>query len=207
MHFSSQGAELVAAWEGLPDGDHSTVNLDPYMDPVGIWTIGYGRALRGKDGQYLKGPSKRAEAFGQYPGGITPAKAKDMLREDLDKISGEVTTLAGAATNQNQFDALLSFHFNTGALAASTLLKLHKRAVGAGSKLSDAEIKTLFAQVRGKTLGTPATIPQAFAAYSFASKAFLGGLFCRRLAEARLYAGDTAAAANAYGAHVRTVIA
>lgn len=36
------------------------------------------------------------------------------------------TALAGAPTTQNQFDALVSFHYNTGAIFKATLTKLHK---------------------------------------------------------------------------------
>ena len=34
-----EGVELTKAFEGIPDGDPSTVNIDAYLDPVGIWTL------------------------------------------------------------------------------------------------------------------------------------------------------------------------
>lgn len=207
MQHSTQCSDLVAAWEGLPDGDKSTVNFDPYMDPVGIWTIGYGRALRGADGKYLRGPARRAEAAAQYPGGITRATAKTMLDKDLGKLDPEITSLAGSATTQSQFDALLSFQFNTGALSGSSLRRLHKAGKGAGPALTDAQVKALAKRLRDRTLGTPTSVLEGFAAFSFASKTFFGGLYCRRLAEWRLYAGDDAATASAFGAKVRSLIA
>jgi lysozyme len=46
--------------------------------------------------------------------------------------------LGSAATMQNQFDALVSFHYNTGKIAASTLGRLHKAGdhVGAAAEFA-----------------------------------------------------------------------
>lgn len=207
MHISPSCTELVMAWEGLPDGDASTVNFDPYLDPVSIWTIGYGRALRDPiSGRFLKGNKDRAQAFGQFPGGITRARAVAMLAEDLAKEEGPVSALVKPNTTQSQFDAVVSFNFNTGGFRNSTLRRLHNGGP-AGALGSDAAIAALAAQVRSKAIVTPQTILEGFAVWSFGNKVFLGGLFCRRLAEWRLYGGATAADANAFGAHVRAVIA
>jgi lysozyme len=208
MQISSECAALVSAWEGLPDGDPSTVNLDPYMDPVKIWTIGYGHALRDPaTGEYLMGMKDRQAAYAQYPGGITKAQAVALLGTDLAAENAPVTALAGSDTSQPQFDALVSFEFNTGGLSGSTLLKLHRAGMPPGPAPTDADIQTLYAAARAKQLQSPDTVLRAFAAWSWAKGAFLGGLFCRRLAEWSLYSGQTSATANAFGAHVRTLIA
>ncbi len=207
MNPSNDCKQLVMAWEGLPDGDTSTANFDPYMDPIGVWTIGYGRALRGVDGKYLLGPARRAEAYAQYPGGITRAQAVAMLDADLAADAQQVTQLVGAVTAQSQFDALLSFEFNLGKLGASSLLRFHRQGMAAGPVLDDAGLRTLWTRARNGQLKAPSTIAEAFAAYSFAQKTFMGGLFYRRLAEWRVYAGDTVSSANAYGAHARTLFA
>jgi len=34
-----------SSFEGIPDGDPSTVKIDADLDPVGIWTIGWGHAI------------------------------------------------------------------------------------------------------------------------------------------------------------------
>lgn len=45
--FICQAAvDLIKNFEGLVDGDKSTANYDAYLDPIGIWTIGWGHALR-----------------------------------------------------------------------------------------------------------------------------------------------------------------
>jgi uncharacterized protein YgiM (DUF1202 family) len=43
-------------------------------------------------------------------------------------VSQVAEFLGNAPTTPNQFDALVSFHYNTGAIASSTLGKLHKAA-------------------------------------------------------------------------------
>lgn len=208
MHISPECTELVTAWEGLPDGDPSTVNFDPYLDPVSIWTIGYGRALRDPvTGRFLKGARDRAQAFGQFPGGISRARAVAMLAEDLGREEVSISTLVSADATQAQFDAVVSFNFNTGGFRNSTMRRLHRAGGPMGALASDAAIKALAARVRNKEIATPVSLLEGFAVWSFGNKVFLGGLFCRRLAEWTLYGGAPAATANAFGAHVRTVIA
>lgn len=34
LRISQAGVDLIKSFEGCPDGDPATVNLDPYMDPV-----------------------------------------------------------------------------------------------------------------------------------------------------------------------------
>jgi lysozyme len=46
--------DLVKQYEGIPDGNPATDNIDPYLDPVGIWTIGWGHAIT-YQGRFLKG--------------------------------------------------------------------------------------------------------------------------------------------------------
>lgn len=117
------GLELVKKWEGVLDGDPSTVNLDPYLDPVGIWTIGWGHAIRDTNGKYLRGPAAKARARALYPGGITLAQAEELLRADLLDAAKDVAALVKVPLSDNQFSALCSFEFNCGGLRNSTLLK------------------------------------------------------------------------------------
>ena len=122
--INTEGLELVKRWEGVLDGDPTTVNLDPYLDPVGIWTIGWGHAVRDPVTQkFLRGTVSKARAFALYPDGITRLQAEDLLRADLLDAARDVSALVKTTLTDNQFSALVSFEFNTGGLAGSTLLK------------------------------------------------------------------------------------
>lgn len=121
--INAAGLTLVKKWEGILDGDPSTVNLDPYLDPVGIWTIGWGHAITDPGGRFLRGAAGKAKAFATFPDGITYAQAEDLLRADLIDASAAVTSLVKVPVSENQFSALVSFEFNTGALTNSTLRK------------------------------------------------------------------------------------
>ena len=123
--INQAGLDLIKSFEGLPDGDPTTVNLDPYLDPVGIWTIGWGHAIRvGSD--YLRGAQNRARARALYPGGITIAQAEALLRGDLMDTCRDVESAVSVPLSDNQFAALVSFTFNLGIgnLRRSTLLRL-----------------------------------------------------------------------------------
>lgn len=116
--------DLVKSFEGIPDGDPTTVNIDPYLDPVNIWTIGWGHALR-YDGRFLKGEADRAQMHALYPDGITLEQAETLLHADLIETGRDVLTTLAVPVNDNEFGALTSFAFNLGIgnLRSSTLLK------------------------------------------------------------------------------------
>lgn len=132
--INTAGLELVKRWEGILDGDPTTVNLDPYLDPVGIWTIGWGHALRDTAGRYLRA-WQGAEARALYPDGITPEQAEVLLRADLLDAARDVSAVVEVPLTENQFSALTSFQFNLGALKGSTL----RRRLNVGDYLGAAD--------------------------------------------------------------------
>jgi GH24 family phage-related lysozyme (muramidase) len=129
-----EGIELIKSFEGIPDGDPSTVNIDAYLDPVGIWTIGWGHAIPHK-GDFLRGAQNKAVARALYPGGITRAQAETLLRGDLLDTAAAVARLVQVAVDDGQFGALVAFAFNVGvgALGKSTLLRLLNAGDRAGA--------------------------------------------------------------------------
>lgn len=88
--------------------------LEAYLDPVGIWTIGWG-TIQYPDGTAVKQGDK-----------ITQAQADYYLEYEVNIKAKSVDNLVQPAkVNQNQFDALTSFTYNvgTGAFGDSTLLR------------------------------------------------------------------------------------
>lgn len=105
LTISDEGVALVKHFEGC--------YLDAYKDAVGVWTIGYGHTgLQHKDGTVFRDRK------------ITQEEADDLLRYDMHQFEVRVIALLPhVALSQHQFDALVSFDFNTGALHKSTLLR------------------------------------------------------------------------------------
>jgi lysozyme len=99
--ISKAGRDLIKRHEGL--------RLDAYVDPVGVWTIGYGHT----------GPAARKGNT------ITKDRADNLLTQDVREAEAAVTRLVKMPLSDGQFDALVSFVFNVGAaaFAQSTLLR------------------------------------------------------------------------------------
>ena len=153
---SPVGLQLIQRFEGCarlrPDGLY-----EAYPDPGtggAPWTIGWGST--GND----IGPDTV----------WTKAQCDARFAHDVERHATEVAAvLAGCATTQEQFDALVSFHFNTGAIARSTLAKLHRKADYEGAA-------------------------REFARWKFAGGRVLKGLVRRRREEAQLYRSASAQA-------------
>lgn len=86
--------------------------LSAYKDIVGVWTIGWGNT-------YYENGSKV-----QPDDKITQARAEALLVLTVTRFWKDVKKVVKSPVNDNQFAALVSFAYNTGALNKSTLLKL-----------------------------------------------------------------------------------
>lgn len=124
MRTSAVGIRLIKSFESLHDGDLSLIGLQPKMCPRGIWTSGYGRALRGKYGKFLVGKKDKDEAYSVNTID-NEAEADAALREDLAVFERIVASKIKVDVSQNQFDALVSHAYNTG--GSDTLFKLINR--------------------------------------------------------------------------------
>jgi lysozyme len=108
MKTSLSGIKLIERFEGFflqayDDSDERV--LKPGDRCYGTLTIGYGHTS-------AAGPPK------VYIGmDITGAEAAAILEADLASVELEVSHLVKVPLNQNQFDALVSFQFNTDWLA------------------------------------------------------------------------------------------
>lgn len=106
MNIGKQGLELIKKYEGFYS--------KPYLDPIGIPTIGYGATYY---------PSKVKVTMKDKP--LTEKEASELLVQMLKVYENQVALLVTKPINQNQFDALVSFTYNLGAtnFGKSTLLK------------------------------------------------------------------------------------
>ena len=123
----SQAMELIRSFEGIADGDPTTVNLDPYLCPSGYWTIGWGHVVSDRcGGNIRRRAGGKALARSVYPNGITKAEAEALLTDDVHRFSAGVEQLLKVTVSDVKFCALVSFAFNVGvgALERSTLLRL-----------------------------------------------------------------------------------
>lgn len=109
------GKTLIQKWEGCArrraDG-----RFEAYPDPGSAdgrpWTIGWGST----------GPDIGKGTI------WTQAECDARFDRDILRYVAQVdTALGNAATAQNQFDALVSFHYNTGAIATASLTRLHRQ--------------------------------------------------------------------------------
>ena len=150
------GIALIKRFEGCARR-RSDGLVEAYPDPGtggDPWTIGWG-----------------ATGSGIGPGTVwTQAECDARLERDLERYAAEVAAAIGGTigrvpTTQAQFDALVSFHYNTGAIARATLTRLHVAGDHAGAA-------------------------REFARWKHAGGRVLNGLVRRRAAEARLYSGD-----------------
>ncbi len=120
--IGADGIALIKRFEGCAKKRRDG-RMEAYPDPAtggDPWTIGWG-----------------ATGHGIGPGTIWTREACDArLEADLERYAGEVAAeLGDAPTSQQQFDAMVSFHYNTGAIGRATLTRLHKAGDFAGAAL------------------------------------------------------------------------
>lgn len=98
-------ARLVSRpeFDGVHDPDRRTPEIEPYYDPVGLPTIGYGHLLSRAPWAPLS----------QFPA-ISVERAETLLRADLLKAANAVVRLVKVQLNANQLAALIDFVFNAG---------------------------------------------------------------------------------------------
>ena len=123
--IDERAVALIKEFESLHDGDLSHAGLQPKQDPLGIWTAGWGRALRDPHtGVFLHGAKDKGAAYAMCPR-LTAEDADAMLAEDLGPVASGVFKAVKVEIGDAQHGALASFAYNLGlgALKASTLLR------------------------------------------------------------------------------------
>src|SRR5271157_4628636 len=102
-NISPKGVAFIQSFEQC--------KLEAYVDSGGVYTIGWGHTTAAGDPPVTSGMT------------ISQADADAILKADLIKFVRIVNDLLTVEVTQGQFDALVSFEYNTGALGKSTLLK------------------------------------------------------------------------------------
>lgn len=156
MKTSADGRAFIEAFEGK--------FLHTYDDGTGVLTIGYGHtSLAGPP------PVRRGDI-------ITPEQCDAILAADLSAVEANVLRCIKIALTQSQFDALVSFDFNTGSLKKGSI----------DDKIND---------------GRNSDAMKVLLQYDHAGGKQMAGLTRRRKAEKLLFEGNVAAALSLAGAH------
>jgi lysozyme len=106
MKTSDKGIFALALHEGIVPG--------PYRDSVGVWTFGIGHTAA------AGAPSPETMPRGET-GDL--ARVFAVFRKDLASYEAAVARAVTVPVEQHEFDALVSFHFNTGAIGRASLVK------------------------------------------------------------------------------------
>ena len=120
MKISDKGVLEIAEHEGIVPG--------PYKDSVGVWTVGVGHTAS------AGGPDPKHMPRGM-PLDVDMA-VLDLLNlfdVDLDKYEARVNKAVNVPLKQHEFDALVSFDFNTGGIYRAKLTD----AINRGDKRGD----------------------------------------------------------------------
>jgi len=119
MKVSDKGVVEIAEHEGIVPA--------PYRDSVGVVTFGVGHTA-------AAGGLDPAEMNSAMPTGDMLTEAVDraimLFRDDLEKYEARVNDAIKVPLTQYEFDALVSFDFNTGGIHRAKLT----RAINAGDK-------------------------------------------------------------------------
>ena len=111
MKTSDKGIAALVLHEGIVPA--------PYLDSKGIWTFGVGHTAAA--GAPIPGTMPRG-----MPTDLDAALAQvfAVFASDLAKYEAAVTDAIKVPVSQHEFDALVSFHYNTGAIARAALTGL-----------------------------------------------------------------------------------
>ncbi|MBX7180726.1 MAG: lysozyme [Bacteroidia bacterium] len=139
MAISQKSIDLIKHYESLHDGDLSKIGIQPKMDPLGIWTIGWGHAIFDPiSGRFVKEAANKKRAEELFPD-FNLQQAEDLLKRDLSTYEIEVRKLVPGTLNDDQIGALVAFSYNVGVAAfksSSALVAINKGDIKlAGDKL------------------------------------------------------------------------
>ena len=110
MHMSDRGLLALVRHEGLVPG--------PYLDVKNVWTFGIGHTASA-------GPPDPAGMPRGIPSDLDAGirEAVRLFRSDIVAYEAEVLRMVKVPLEPHEFDALVSFHYNTGGIAKASLTR------------------------------------------------------------------------------------
>ncbi len=165
---------LIKRFEGLHDGDKKTkAILEPEADPIGIYTVGWGHALFA-NGRPVKNRETAYRLWRQqWPAGMGPADADELLRQDAQAVCDRVVALfPKTPLAEGQLGAMVSLAYNIGV-----------GEVGGAPDFADSSVRRRL--INGDIMGAA----DAFRLWRYAGGRELPGLVARREAERRVFLG------------------
>jgi len=110
MRMTDRGQLALALHEGVVPA--------PYLDATGTWTFGIGHTA-------AAGPPDPAQMPRGMPNDLDAAirEAFHLFRSDLARYEADVLSAVTVPLRPHEFDALVSFHYNTGGITRASLTK------------------------------------------------------------------------------------
>ena len=107
MHLTDRGLLALVRHEGIVPG--------PYLDGKTVWTFGIGHTV-------AAGPPDPAQMPRGMPADLEAGirEAFRVFRTDIAAYEAEVRRAVKVPLEPHEFDALVSFHYNTGAIARAS---------------------------------------------------------------------------------------
>lgn len=105
MKVSNKGIAEIFSHEGIV--------ASPYRDSVGVWTIGVGHTA----GAGAPNPATMPKGVA-----IPMSEVIAIFRRDLPKYEAGVNRVLKVPVAQHEFDAMVSFHYNTGGIARAAFV-------------------------------------------------------------------------------------
>lgn len=123
MQVSDQGLVALMQHEGIVPA--------PYADSVGVLTYGIGHTAA------AGAPDPASMPMGM-PDDLDAALARvaAVFRRDIERYASDVAEAVTVPVEQHEFDALVSFHYNTGAIRRASLME----ALNAGQRVRAGEL-------------------------------------------------------------------
>jgi lysozyme len=166
MQITQTGRSIIEAFEGCERAVADRPGyFTTYRDVVGVLTIGYGHTNLGN----VPPPIAEGDVW-------TETECDAALSADLRRFEDRVIRICGPGLAPHEFDALVSFDFNTGGLDRSSI---------------PSKIKA----------GRKDLVPETLGRWNKAGGKVYRGLTRRRQAEGEEFAGDVDAALATAGVH------